>query len=269
MIYQRRLNEFSSEIVYLKDVVNEQQLKISTYQKNAVSSGYNMADSAAADTGSAARINDSSVTVDSDRAAKTASAHDGPSYSALGRRDTTEKFMSNSVDNKPLKGDGFGSRITMQEDSGGMDGKYQDEDEVALNEEASQSVKRRKTEPSDDIKASLGASMDTDQADHQYWRVEDSNAQVPPGAGNGVMKSPRSEVSAVAQHVNPAMEALEQGMEDDRCPVCLDCPFGLMVLCSGCRNALHSACAKKTGGGATGVRAVNCIFPAVIAVYTQ
>jgi hypothetical protein len=262
MIYQRRLNDFSSEIAYLKDVVNEQQSKISTYQKTAVSSNCSVTDSAAPDTGLSTHINDSSVTADFDRAtnAATATAHGGPYNIAA---DRSEKPLSHNDD----EGQGFGRRLTMQENSAGMAGKSQDE--VVPNEESSQPVKRRKSEPSDHSKASPSASMEVDQADHQYWGVGEDTTQVPLGPLNSVMKSARSEVSTAAhQNVSPAMESLQQAMDDDRCPICLDNPFGLMVLCSGCRNALHSACAKRTGGGATGIPAVCSSF-AVTAVKTQ
>lgn len=35
---------------------------------------------------------------------------------------------------------------------------------------------------------------------------------------------------------------------DERCPSCQDTPFGLMVVCTGCKRGIHSACAKKTAG---------------------
>jgi hypothetical protein len=263
MMYERRLNDFSSEISYLKDVVNEQQSKISAHQKSSV------ADSAATDAGYATHINNSSDTADLDTTTKAATAHDGPSSIASDIRDKNKKSLSHADDQEHLKGQGFGGRLTIQEDSAGMAGKSQAEDEVLPNEDSSQSVKRRKTEPIDHMKAVLSDSMEIDQDDHQYWGVNEDNTQVPLGPLNSMIKSAHSEVSVVAhQHVSPAMEALEQGMEDDRCPVCLDCPFGLMVLCSGCRNALHSACAKRTGGGATGIPAVNSFF-AAISVYSQ
>lgn len=262
--HQFRLNDFSSEIAYLKDLVHEQQSKISTYEKNAVSSNHNTAYSAAANTSFVAPINDSSNanTLDLNRTTKAAAAHDGSSYSATDRRDTSEKPLFSSNDQEQLQGRG---RLIVQEDSAGMAGKSRDE---ALHDvEPSQSVKRRKTELSDHIQS---ASMESDQGEHSYWGgVDEGSTQAPLPPVSNVIRSGRSEVNVVApQHVSPGMAALEQGMEDDRCPVCLDCPFGLMVLCSGCRNALHSACAKRTGGGTTGIPAVNCSFT-VTAVYTQ
>jgi hypothetical protein len=44
-----------------------------------------------------------------------------------------------------------------------------------------------------------------------------------------------------------AAESLDS--DDERCPICLDTPYGLMVLCKVCRRGQHSACAKKGGGG--------------------
>ena len=38
-------------------------------------------------------------------------------------------------------------------------------------------------------------------------------------------------------------------LDDEKCQMCQDHPFGLMVLCSICKRALHSACAKKVGLG--------------------
>lgn len=37
----------------------------------------------------------------------------------------------------------------------------------------------------------------------------------------------------------------ELDTDDERCQICLDSPYGLMVLCSICKRALHSACAKR------------------------
>ena len=38
-------------------------------------------------------------------------------------------------------------------------------------------------------------------------------------------------------------------LDDENCQICQDHPFGLMMLCTICKRALHSACAKKVGLG--------------------
>lgn len=61
--------------------------------------------------------------------------------------------------------------------------------------------------------------------------------------------SPLSNTSHKNKSTNSAMEAESVDLDDERCPACLDTPYGLMVLCKVCRRGLHSACAKKGGGG--------------------
>ena len=61
--------------------------------------------------------------------------------------------------------------------------------------------------------------------------------------------SPLSNTSHKNKSSNSAVEAESVDLDDERCPACLDTPYGLMVLCKVCRRGLHSACAKKGGGG--------------------
>ena len=60
---------------------------------------------------------------------------------------------------------------------------------------------------------------------------------------------PSSNTSNKNEYINSVIEAESLDLDDERCPICLDTPYGLMVLCKVCRRGLHSACAKKGGGG--------------------
>ena len=61
--------------------------------------------------------------------------------------------------------------------------------------------------------------------------------------------SSTSQTSLKIKSTNSALEAESVDLDDERCPACLDTPYGLMVLCKVCRRGLHSACAKKGGSG--------------------
>ena len=263
------MNDFSSEIVYLKDVLNDQRSEISTLQKKVVSGNQATNGSATADNCFAPPTNENSGIAGSNRKSEAAAAYDRPSHSVAERRKTSESLLSRDDDQEDLKGQDFGGRIEMQEESAGMAAKSltQGEGLAALEEQVHESVKKRRTEQSDEVNSILSNSMAIKQGEYQYWGADEDVLETPKSIPKSLAESVNSKISAVAQQRSPPIEALEMDIDDDRCPVCLDSPFGLMVLCSGCRYALHSACAKKSGGGATGMSLrMKCLF-ASTAVY--
>jgi hypothetical protein len=74
-------------------------------------------------------------------------------------------------------------------------------------------------------------------------KTERKTAHMPPSHSSSHSSSPKNE------DIKSVTAAESLAIDDERCPICLDTPYGLMVLCKVCRRGLHSACAKKGGGG--------------------
>lgn len=180
----------------------------------------------------------------------------------VGRKDLTER---NNTQNKEIA-ENFLTALSADEDipnshievSGG-----QDRENAEMDVRGSEHIDRQRKQDQDQLtkeasynslKRSRTAEDDQELLTEDFLRARPPDRSSPTKTGRKTAYTPPSHSSSHnSTHKNEdiksvtAAESLD--LDDERCPICHDIPYGLMVLCKVCRHGLHSACAKKGGGG--------------------
>lgn len=139
----------------------------------------------------------------------------------------------------------------------------QDRDNVDVDVRGSERIDRKRKQDQDQLtkeasynclKRSRTAEDDQELLTEDFVRARPAERSSPPKIERKTAYTPPSHSSShTSRHKNEDIKSVTAAeslaIDDERCPVCLDTPYGLMVLCKACRRGLHSACAKKGGGG--------------------
>lgn len=182
----------------------------------------------------------------------------------VGRKEMTER---NNTQNKEIS-ENFLTALSADEDIPNShievsDG--QDRDNVEVDVRGSERIERQRKQDQDQDQLTKGASYNSlkrsrTAEDDQELITEDFLRARPPDRSSptkaerkAAYTPPSNSYGHNSSHKNEDVNSLTAGesldLDDERCPICLDTPYGLMVLCKVCRRGLHSACAKKGGGG--------------------
>jgi hypothetical protein len=139
----------------------------------------------------------------------------------------------------------------------------QDRNNVEVDVRGSERIDRQRKQDQDlitkeasynSLKRSRTAEDDQELLTEDFVRARTPYRSSPPQTERKTAYTPPSHSSShTSSHKNEDIKSVTAAeslaIDDERCPICLDTPYGLMVLCKACRRGLHSACAKKGGGG--------------------
>lgn len=238
------MNEVNNEVSNLKYIVNEQQSQAATAAKHAV-------ETAAINMNSNIGNNHTSI------------------HSSTGNRHSEEDIQTQfqgveDVNNIPQSQEKALRFPQSQEsystnDEKVMEKEKMEKEKVGQEEEknSSEALKRKRQEEWEIIQTPRAQQKrvredSTISSDYSPPTMEyNQTAKESSSSGNEPTISSSRPRDSICKENSVKQEEIDT--DDDRCQICLDCPYGLMVLCSICKRALHSACAKKTAiAGNTG-----------------
>lgn len=241
------MNEVNNEVSNLKYIINEQQSQAATAAKHAVeTAAINMNsnignNNSCNNNGKISSIHSSTGSRHSEEDIQIQIQGVKDVHNLLQSQENNERFSS-----------------ALMESSSTNDEKVMEKEKVGHEEEknSSEALKRKRQEEWETIKTQMAQQKKVreDSTPSDYSPPQMEYSQTAKGSAisgyEPAISSSRPRDSVCKEN---SVKQEEIDTEDDRCQICLDCPYGLMVLCSICKRALHSACAKKTAiAGNTG-----------------
>lgn len=248
------MQDLGEEVILLRDTVSKQRAENHTMDRaivtdnNKYESPSNLRDKSSS--GSSVVTGDRAVSSDSVTVARIElTEKNNTQNKEISENFLTALFADEDIPNSHIQVSDGQDRDNVEVDVRGSERidrqRKQDQDQLA--KEASYNSLKRSRTAEDDQELLTEAFVRARPPDRSTpTKTERKTAYMPPSHS---LHSSSHTSSHNNEDIKSVTAAESLAIDDDRCPICLDTPYGLMVLCKACRRGLHSACAKKGGGG--------------------